>query len=211
MIALTVVEGRKVFRGVESGSEAYVDADWLAGRTEGNVPAFVAQGRSLVCSWDGASFDYAASTAEAAVAGAFWLVAEAAALRAGSVDRAAVAGSGLTAGLARHLLGGAASAEDDRVDLIIEPRGDAASLAESTSRVRDLGTVLLAGLADSAFPFDLYPDVHVRGLRLVALPLPLDLQSAGSEQVLRIMNAPATVRVDQPIPEGASWYRVTAD
>jgi hypothetical protein len=97
-------------------------------------------------------------------------------------------------------------------DLIIETRSDRASLEESTGRVGDLGTIVLAGLADSAFPFDLYPDIHVRGLRLVALPLPFDLQPGSEfEPSLPAAIELATVRLEEPIPDDASWYRITAD
>ena len=213
MITLAAEGGNKVFRGdLEPGSEAYVDADWLVGRTGGTVPALLARGGSLTRSWDGATFDHPASTAQAEVAGAFWLIAEAAALRAGAADRPAVEGGGVVAALARHFLGLVGRTGTVGADLIIEPRSDRASLEKSTGRVDDLGTVVLAGLADSAFPFDLYPDVHVRGLRLVALPLPLDLRpAAGFEPSLPAAIELATARLDEPITDGASWYRITAD
>jgi hypothetical protein len=213
VITLVVEGGRKLFHGdLEPGGEAYIDADWLVDRTERTVPLVLARGGSLTRSWDGATFDYPASNAQAGVAGAFWLVAEAAALRAGAAERPAVEGGGVVAALARHLLGLSGSADTGGADLIIEPRSDRASLEESTGRVDDLGTVVLAGVADAAFRFDLYPDVHVRGLRLIALPLPLDLQpAAGFEPSLPPAIELATVRVDEPIPDGASWYRITAD
>jgi hypothetical protein len=213
VIALAVEAGRKMFRGdLEQGSEAYIDADWLVGHTEGTVPALLAQGGSLIRSWDGATFDYAAPTPQAGVAGAFSLVADAAARLAGAAERPAVEGGGLVAVLARHLLGLSGGTDVVEADLIVECRSDPESLRESTGRVADLGTVVLAGVADSAFPFDLYPDVHVRGLRLVALPLPLDLRPAeGFEPSLPASTEPATVRLDESIPEGAAWYRITAD
>jgi hypothetical protein len=213
VITLVVEAGREVFRSdLEQGSEAYVDADWLVGRTGGTVPALLARGGSLIRSWDGATFDCAASTAEAGVADAFWLVADAAARLAGAAERPGVEGRGLVAALARHLLGLSGGADLFEADLIVECRSDPESLRDSTGRVADLGTVVLAGVADSAFPFDLYPDVHVRGLRLVALPLPFDLRPAeGFEPSPPASTEPATVRLDEPIPEGAAWYRITAD
>jgi hypothetical protein len=213
VISLAAEGSSKMFRGdLEADSEAYVDADWLVGRTGLTVPVLLARGGSLTRSWDGATFDYQASTAQAGAAGVFWLVAEAAALRAGAADRPAVEGAGLVAALARDFLGLARGADPAGADLIIEPRSDRASLEESTGRVDDLGTVVLAGVADAAFRFDLYPDVHVRGLRLVALPLPLDLQpAAGFEPSLPAAIELATARLDEPITDGASWYRITAD
>jgi hypothetical protein len=213
VITVAVEGGRKVFGGdLEPGSEAYVDADWLFGRTEGTVPALLARSGALTRSWDGATSDYGASTAQAGVAGAFWVVAEAAVLRAGTAERPAVEGGGVVAALARHFLGLAAGAETVNPDLIIEARSDRVSLEVSTARVDDLGTIVLAGLVDPGFRFDLYPDVHVRGLRLVALPLPLDLPAVdGFEPALPAGIELATVRVDEPIPDGASWYRITAD
>lgn len=213
MITLVAEGSRKVFRGdLEPGSEAYVDADWLVGRTGWAVPALVARGGSLIRSWDGATSTYTAATAQAGVTGVFWIVAEAAAVRARAADRPAVAGAGVVAALVRHFLGLVDSPDTVGGDLIIEPRSDRASLEESTGRVSDLGTVVLAGVADSAFTFDLYPDVHVRGLRLVGLPLPLDLSpAAGFEPSLPPAIELATARLDEPIPDGASWYRITAD
>jgi hypothetical protein len=213
VITLVLEDDRKVFRGdLEPGSEAYLDADWLVGGTERSVPALLARGGSVIRSWDGATFDHAASTAQAGVAGLFWAVAEAAALRAAAAERPAVEGRGVVAALARHFLGLVGSVPTVGADLIIEPRSDRASLEESTGRVDDLGTVVLAGVADSVFPFDLYADVHVRGLRLVALPLPLDLQpEPGFEPALPPAIELATVRLDEPIPDDAPWYRITAD
>jgi hypothetical protein len=213
VITLALEGGRKVFRGdIQPGDEVYVDADWLVGRTGRTLPALLARGGSLTRSWDGATFDYPASTAQVGVEGAFWLVAEAAANEARAADRPAVEGVGVVAALARHFLGLVGGADTVGADLIIETRSDRASLEESTGRVGDLGTVVLAGLADSVFPFDLYPDVHVRGLRLVALPLPFDLQP-GSEFELSLPAAiePATVRLEEPIPDDAAWYRIMAD
>ena len=213
MITVAVEGGRKVFRGdLEPRSEAYVDADWLDGRTDGSVPALLARGDALTRSWDDATLDHTGSTAHAGAAAAFWVVAEAAALRAGAADRPSVAGRGVVAALTRHFLGLVGSGDTMSTDLIVEPRSDRTSLEESTGRVDDLGTVVLAGLADSAFPFDLYPDVHVRGLRLVALPLPLDLRpAAGFEPSFPPGIELAPGRLGEPIPDGAQWYRVTAD
>lgn len=116
----------------------------------------------------------------------------------GSVE---VVGHGMLAELIRHLLPGDAvhalgddrSVDDDRPDAVIETTGDPATLTAATERLRDLGCLVLAGPpADRSWELDLYPDVHVRGLRLVGLdpmaPAP----------------APATATVPVPAPTSDS-------
>ena len=206
MIEVAVANGALVFIGeLGVGEEAYVDADWLTGTAAGPVPTLVATADSVVSSWDGQAFALPDEvSAEGIIADAFIRVAAAAAAAAVSSGRPAVAGSGFVAATVRSLLDPDDTHEEP--DLIVESRGDPRSLLESTRRVADLGTVVLAGMpAVDPFPFDLYPDVHVRGLRLFALRFVLDPAPAAAPESL----SPTDVRLGEPIGEG-QWYRVSS-
>jgi hypothetical protein len=207
VIELAVANGTRVFVGaLDPGQKAYVDADWLTGVTTGPVPALIATASSVASTWDGATF--AGSNEEPAgkvVADLLGGVAAAAAAAAASARCPEVAGSGLVATTVRALLD--SDEKHDQPDLIVESRGDPASLVESTGRVADLGTVVLAGVpAVDPFRFDLYPDVHVRGLRLVALRLAPDLPRVPAAAPAR--EAPTDLRLGDAIAE-AQWYRVS--
>lgn len=206
MIEIALANGTRVFDGaLGPGERAYVDADWLSGGATGPVPALIATEGAVVSNWDARTVAVPdEKRAETLVAGLLVGLATAAAEAAGAARRPAVAGSGFVATTVRSLLDSDAS--DDEPDLIVETRGDAASLAESTGRVADLGTVVLAGVpAFHQFHFDLYPDVHVRGLRLVALPLALD---PPREPAAHGGESPIDLRLGDAIAE-AQWYRVS--
>jgi hypothetical protein len=175
---------RTFVSGVAPGVEAYVDADWLLEVGDAGVPALVAS--------------------EENAARALFAVAAAAAAAAGSAQRAAVGGNGLVARRTRELLSAGDETLSTAPDVVVETRPGPKSLLEATTRVADLGTVVLAGPPAPPFHFDLYPDVHVRGLHVVSVPSAEEL-GAGP---VPSSPAPVTVRVDEPLPDGAAWYRV---
>lgn len=184
---------------LEPASEAYVDADWIG--HEGAVPALLVSGDRLVASWDDTL--QVVSTKPLEDAGrALRAVAEAAASAAGAAS-AAVHGHGLVARWTRALLDVSASG-DSAPEVVIETRSTPEALLESTRRVADLGAVVLAGVPGGSFGFDLYADVHVRGLRVVSLALPL---SGLAPRSVDVLEEPATVRVGEPLAP-AAWYRV---
>jgi hypothetical protein len=88
-----------------------------------------------------------------------------------------VTGSGLVAFEARRLLRIQGRLVPDDAGsppaAVIETTGKPAVVTEATERVRNMGTVALAGepLA-RPYALDLYPDVHLRGLRLLGIPRP---------------------------------------
>jgi hypothetical protein len=184
---------------LEAASEAYVDADWIGRGAE--VPAlFVSDGR-LVASWDDAL--HVVSTTPLEDAGrALRAVAEAAASAAGTASTT-VHGDGLVARWTRALVEVSASG-DSAPEVVIETRSTPEALLESTRHVADLGTVVLAGVPGGSFGFDLYEDVHVRGLRVVSLALPL---SGLAPRPVDALEEPATVRVGEPLAP-AAWYRI---
>lgn len=176
---------RSFVGGVEPHTVAFVDSDWLVGVADVGV--------------------WALALAEEDAARALLAVAESAAAAAAPAQRPAVTGDGFVARRARELLGVEAGSAVPEPDVLIETRGDSASLLESTRRVADLGTVVLAGPPKGSFQFDLYPDVHVRGLHLISAALP-EPPAAGDR--LREVERPALVRLGEPVPPGAAWYRV---
>jgi hypothetical protein len=184
---------------LEPASEAYVDADWI-GR-EGEVPALLVSDGRLVASWDD-TLQVVSTTPLEAAGRALRAVAEAAASAAGAAS-ATVNGAGLVARWTRELLDASASG-DSAPEVVIETRSTPEALLESTRRVADLGTVVLAGVPGGSFGFDLYGDVHVRGLRVVSLALPL---SRLAPRPVDALEEPATVRVGEPLAP-AAWYHV---
>jgi hypothetical protein len=207
VISLAVENGSRIFVGDLDGGEAYVDADWLSGVAAGPVPALLVRKSSLTSTWDGETLSLPASRPdEHVVAEALVHVAVAAAAEARSAQRPFVSGRGFVAEHARELLGALEAAEAP--DLVVETRGDPDSLVDSTRRVADLGVVVLAGVPNvDPFRFDLYPDVHVRGLHVVALPLVLELVEGSTGAQRR--RQPVHVRLGEPIAD-AHWYRITS-
>ena len=184
---------------LEPATEAYIDADWVA--EEGTVAALLVSGDRLAASWDD-TLQVASTTPLEDAGRALRAVAEAAAAVAGAAS-AAVHGDGLVARWARELLDVSASGES-APEVVIELRSTPEALLESTQRVADLGTVVLAGAPGSSFGFDLYADVHVRGLRVISLALPL---SGLAARPVDALEEPTTVRVGERFPS-AAWYRV---
>jgi threonine dehydrogenase-like Zn-dependent dehydrogenase len=125
---------------------------------------------------------------------------------------AAVTGSGFIAKEARRRLaaeGRLANAGAASPDAVIETTGDPQTIVEATMQVRTLGTVVLVGEPlGRNYDFDLYPDVHVRGLRLIArgrvgATLRAEAQTATSHG-----NQLQTVTPGQPLDASAIWFCV---
>jgi threonine dehydrogenase-like Zn-dependent dehydrogenase len=88
---------------------------------------------------------------------------------------------------------------------VIDATGDPAVLAELTAAVCERGVVVLAGEYLGRVPFDLYPDLHLRGLTAVGIPRPLadGLEPSDAESL-----SEATLATpDWPLP-AALWYRL---
>jgi len=199
-----------------AGAVAYVDADWLP-PDGGAVPALVARADGSLL-WGDAEGERLApgDDAKRHAASSFLQLARDAS-RAVPVSARGVCdvpGSGLVAEWVRQLLGGRAAAEDEAPVAIVETRGDAASTAASSSRLADLGTLVLAGEGEAAtLALDLYADVHVRGLRVVGVALlspdPTE-KCDGDESFLGAFPRLVTdVRLGEPLPDGARCYRVS--
>ena len=183
--------------------EAFVDSDWLAGSPGATVPAILARAGRLETSWGDRSVSSGRKTGSRAALGALAGVASAAALAAAGGGPIAVPGTGLIARIVRELVGDDLEREDGRQPVtIVETRSEPAALLDSSRRVADLGTIVLAIQPAGAVLFDLYPEVHVRALRVVAVPFPLDVPASTRPGAPE----PTRVRLGEVIPAGASWY-----
>jgi threonine dehydrogenase-like Zn-dependent dehydrogenase len=130
-----------------------------------------------------------------------------------------VRGRGFIAAQVRQLLGLASEMPErppaGRLGTIIDTTGDPDAISDATRDLADLGTLVLAGEAHGGFAFDFYPDVHVRGLRVVGIAPPLhDGLPPGSgregDLVRAVREAQLSLRENDVIPEGALLYRVAS-
>ena len=179
---------------------AYVDAEWTAAGAD-PVAALVVV--------DAESDD----RADRAAARALLCLAARAAREVGGARPVDVVGGGFVAGAVRALLGAADTGDGTRPAAVVDTTGDPERIREALSRLDDLGTLVLAGeLAEGALELDLYPDVHVRGLRIVGVPLDPE-GSLGADELPAAALAyaagvpPVAAATGAPLPP-AAWYRL---
>jgi hypothetical protein len=195
-----------VIEAMPPGTRGYVDRDWLDASAPEALPAVIVE--------------EGAPAPDEAAAGALLSVARAAAAAVEFVEDAPVevVGTGMIARAVRELIGltaqasaGAAAAAPPGV--IVEATGDPESIRTAIARLADLGTLVLAGESRGRLlAIELYPDVHLRGLTIVATgPLPdasrREAAHAGSlaslfEESLR------TVAPGEDPPADGLWFRV---
>ena len=198
--------------GLDEGVDvAFVDAEWLRASSGGRLRAIGVTADGVARWYDacggyeeldlpvGASTDTAGHGVLAGFAArARQIVAEAG----GTVE---VIGTGAVAQAIAHAVGTTAGLRVESPRTIVDTTGKADVLVDATQRLPELGTFVLAGPPPSAnVTIDLYPDVHVRGLRLVGVGTPEVAAAADAPDV----DDPARVRAGEPVPVGASWYRV---
>jgi hypothetical protein len=215
--AEVTAEGVVISNSLPSDGAAYIDGDWIPS-TSAVIPALVALEGAL--SWcDGPSVPIGAN-ADVAAASALLAVAREAVAAVGDRSPASVevTGSGLTARHVRALLGRAAIdprsvREEERPRTVVDTTGDPEVIAAATRRLADLGTLVLAGEAlGRTIALNFYPDVHVRGLRLVGVPPPLHapFTSTDSADVLdQCRESLVQTSLGVPFPRGAAWYRLS--
>lgn len=174
----------------------YADAEWM--RPEGTP---------------GATVTVDAGPDADRIAGAMLL--DLAARAAGEVRGAGqvqVLGSGFVAGAIMALTGATAPAGGARPTAVVDTTGDAARIREALERLDDLGTLVLAGeLTPDTIEVDLYPDVHVRGLRIVGVALdggagPFDVPATARAYGESV--PPVRVTSSGSLPP-AAWYRLS--
>jgi hypothetical protein len=204
--------GLALFAELPSSAIAYVDADWVPALPTDNVPALVFQDGFL--SWDRGESVEAAEAPDASAAAALLAVAAeaAAALDGVARDRIDVVGRGFSSALVRRVLELAPGDEALPPAAIVDASGDVAAVVAATRRLAPLGTLVVMGESSGrSLEIDLYPDVHVRGLRLVGAPLPLSAQppllSRPWLDDYLAENPPAPVHTGDDLPE-ASWFKV---
>lgn len=184
-----------------AGVAAYIDGDWLP-PTSGEVP-------SLVVGTDG--------DPDTTAALAFLAVARAAVAAVEGDEPVEVTGRGLIAQQVRALLEDR-SRERGQPGAVVETTGDPGAIVEATRRVAALGTVVLVGESlGRKTELNLYPDVHVRGLKLVGVPS--HLQDAEALAATADPNDPlvescrqslVSVSAGARLPPNAAWYRTGA-
>jgi hypothetical protein len=117
-----------------------------------------------------------------------------------------VLGEGAVAAALRAERAGPAAGEPPAV--VVDLTGDPERIRDATRRLADLGTLVLGRDPAAPCDLDLYPDVHVRGLRLVGAPPAVGVRADG--------NGPSAqpdvveARAGAPAPRGAALYRVSA-
>lgn len=199
--------GLSVIHGdLPMGSIAYIDADWINADAPGEVPALVADPKGI----DGG--DAAASAAVIAVAQE---AAQVAASRSDGSGPIEVHGHGIVSELIRAILSDQtvmpATGDDPRPAAIVDATGDPVMIVEMTRRLADRGTLVLVGEPlGRSLGMELYPDVHVRGLRLVGVASPRLGDGVGADKRLVELANRALCQMlpDQPLP-AASWYAVS--
>jgi hypothetical protein len=176
----------------------YVDADWFVGGTPTARLAVLGNG--------------AEEARERAAGRALLRVAARAARKmqqeaAGAVE---ITGEGLVAGAVRETVG-AGDRPDGRITAALDATGDPEVIAGILERLDDLGLLVLAGEpAGADMALDLYPDVHVRGLRLVGLSAAAAVASDEPVPVAgaALLNRWAAAARDRSGATAARWYRL---
>ena len=118
---------------------------------------------------------------------------------------AAVNGRGLVARFTGILIGMEESS--DRPAVIVDTIGSGAALDTATRRVDDLGAVILAAPTEPSVSLDLYPDVHLRGLALVGIPLLEDGVAPTAPDALGLARRTLATALEADASR-ALWYRL---
>jgi hypothetical protein len=190
--------GLKIEGDLPEGQVAVLDREWAPPGRSSAIPVVMLDADDGDATERGAAA--LAEIARAAVAAA-------------TEDTVAVTGSGFVTLEARRLLREQGRLVPDDAEsppaAVIETTGEPSVVREATERVRTMGTVALAGepLA-RAYDLDLYPDVHLRGLRLVGVARPQRTSEMSYEGDPRL--GLQEVAVGDRLDASARWYCVVA-
>jgi hypothetical protein len=193
-------------------ADAFFDADWIPCSGSGEVGALVVRRGVLSTSWTDEAVAIGEVAPEDCAALAIAATATDAVAEVRGIDGPVeVTGTGAVARLVRQRLGERSSSGDSRPAAVVDCTGDRESILSAIERLDDLGTLVLVGppLGDPV-AIDLYPDVHVRGLRLVGVAPPLGdaVRPQAVPELLR--GSLAEVEADGRLPKDAGWYRLPA-
>jgi hypothetical protein len=193
-------------------SEGYFDADWLPAGGSGELPMILVTAGELRTTWnrDAVPLGHLSAKAGAALSLAAAAKDALAALDhvAGPID---VIGDGLIAQLVREGLGERFSSGSSRPAAVVDCTGDHELVLGAVARVDDLGVVVLAGPPPGEpLVIDLYPDVHLRGLRVVGVA-----PSLTASALVGTVPKLSRTTLREVTPDGlggdvSSWYRLSA-
>jgi threonine dehydrogenase-like Zn-dependent dehydrogenase len=185
--------GRVVRAELPPGSAAFFDREWAPLDRAAALPAVVVAGTGEE------RIEAAARALAATAAAAVAAVADVG----GAVE---VTGAGLVAAIARQRLeadGRLAQPGAATPAAVVETTGDPATIVAATQRVRDSGTVVLAGEpVGRSYDLDLYPEVHVRGLRLVGRGPQVDVAGTAPTDGLQ------SLTLGEPLDPAVRWHCV---
>jgi hypothetical protein len=191
-------------------AEVFVDADWI--HDSEDAPCLYVRDGVLGASWVvGGGIAIGQLPAEEAAGRLLAVTAERAVSVVSQVTGPVeVVGHGAVALLAREGLrqpgrGPGAPAA------IIDCSGDPDAIREGVRRLDDLGTLVLAGAGTpNLLEIDLYPDVHVRGLRLVGLGVDLDDEAVLVRGMLpnSLRTTLCEVGAGDGVEERCTWFRL---
>ena len=189
-----------------SGTAVYMDRDWIDAAEAPSVSsAILVKGEEL--RWpSGAVRSVNSSDPDRIVWAMIDALAQAVADVAAQQDAAPyVIGDGL---LASRIRGRTSTDDNTGVPpaMVVETTGSTAGTARACSIVADLGTVLFAVTPlDGTTPYDLYPDVHRRGLALIGVPDP-DGASDDGHAPPGAFSAPTEIRSGEAGPLSSRWF-----
>lgn len=206
-----VIEARR-FTPVLGRTEAYFDADWLPPGGSGEVPAILATSEELRTTWNDVVVSIGDLSAEDAAALALTATAQEAIAAIGDVPGPIhVIGGGLIAQLVGERLGERLSPGSPRPVAVVDCTGNPELIHAAIAHLDDLGAIVLVGPSPGeSLVIDLYPNVHLRGLRIVGVAPPLtDAVLVGTVPDL-IRRTFREVAPDGLIGDEGAWYRLPA-
>lgn len=196
---------RTVLEDLPDGGSAYVDRDWLSTGAEPSTTSVLLHDPARGFRFAGGDWiDAAAGDPDDCAWACFEALALDAAAAIGGARPVLVEGDGLLARRIRHHLPGGAAASGAAPVVAVDTTARSEGLVAASSAVADLGTVLLVATPmEGTLPFDLYQDVHRRGLRIVGVPGPAASTAASGSP------PPTALQAGDPV-DGSPWFVLRA-
>jgi hypothetical protein len=194
-----------------AGGAAYIDRDWLSDGALPRVASAVVFAPGAGLRWAGGADYPAGDDPDAAAWGMLDALAartaEAASTAAGPSGSVLVPGGGLLAQRVRARLRSHDDAAGDSPAVVVDTTGSPEGLLAACAAVADLGAVVLAVTPlGGTVAYDLYVEVHRRGLRLIGVRDPTEPDFAEPDGAGPGTDAPAPVT----LVRGAADVRASA-